>query len=397
MKRWTLGAVAGAANVALALILVGSADAHAEEAERPWLFLPVYTRGLPPPSQAAIVDPWQRAVHATVDNTKGAIAEEFSQQHSAAPTELSSQKLAELKRGLGRALRAAAFGEIANAEASLDIIRKLPTSELDALMRAPGNAQTRLDVCLNRAYMLDRCGADMLSRSQVDVCIARDEEGHLVYEQPERRPADVIEGEVKAVLHACLADFPGRELGEWMSTPFGPMLEVVQSELARESRATLVINQPPQCDVQLNGVPLGQAPLTLSPVRRGASRVQLTCAGVVGRSHHVFVAEGANTVNIDPVFDAAVVTSKSGIALQYQRSVDRDQRGQRDGEVIALALRARVVLLVVDRDAVRVEPVGDAGGTQSTTPQRIAFANGRYEAKAFAAAVKAFGTREQVQ
>ena len=370
---WVPMASCGARSTIAALhLLIMAAAARADDAPESWFFLPVY-EGPITPAPSAIVAPWQQALGSVIDNTTRSSAARFAESHSAPAENVPSAQLAELTRAVNRAERESGMFQAEAAEDALRPVRALSTGAMDVFTRSARAATALQNICLMRATRLQRCGSDQLTPEQLDWC--------LEAEQRERGSRLLVQHRVRT----CLEDFPGLAAVDWDVSEIGPTFRAARDEVDAARVASVTLGNK-DCSVQYNGMPVGRSPLTIA-ARPGAARVQLTCAGVPTRVHSVDVRAGAQTVEIDPVFDAAVVAGEAGLALRYTTATLRSARAQKDGAVIGRALRVEhVVLLLVDRNAVRLVPIGTEH--LLTASPSVAFANARYDQKALAAAAK---------
>jgi hypothetical protein len=238
--------------------------AQAEEAKRPWVFVPVARGGLPVARAAALTSAWEAAVVAqgerVVPNEEAA---EQVRAYSAEPVQLDAAARAAIERRL----RSAQAELAVQPSSPLRMLRELSDAERDAVAQSPKAASQMEAICLTQ----------------------------LEYELKSR-------GHVQEQARFCRELFPALQPGNGIYPP------EVLSELEAAPRSEVRVAAPAGCRVLLNGSEVGVAPATFSAFRVPA-RVQLVCDGVATRVHPVQLGEHTS-ISIDPGLDAMVRTDR---------------------------------------------------------------------------------------
>jgi hypothetical protein len=287
-----------------------------------WLFVPVLAA--PPPRDVAIsqlstaFEVELRAGSQNVSSNADA-ASLFETRHSGEAVKLTSDELNRLQRNIGQAARHLALGELQPAEQALESVSALSGPARDYLNRDPARARRIFDACVMTAYLYERAH----QRAQAL---------HQMFE--------------------CSRAFPGlRPDGKSYPPELREVFEQARRQLDQGPTTSLRVRaaQGQHCRVRLNGLELGTTPLDVSDARPGVVRIQVECRGdAAGRIHSLEIAAGANDVEIDPAFDAAV-HSNGALYLQYESDQERDRRVGGDLRNLQKIVGAnRTVALYVD-------------------------------------------------
>lgn len=207
------------------------------------------------------------------------VSERLEAQHSAPPVRPPEDRLASLRVELETVTRHLALGELQQAIDGMRVIEGMHHDALDFLSREAAQARKLFGTCVMTGYLLHKDGREVEGRNQLGLCAATFPGFQL---RPEVFASDVRE------LYASVI-----RLGD--QTPVWLTVDGIGGTGA--------------CEVRLNGVNVGRAPITMR-AHVSTVRVQLECGGSPGRVHQLQLAPGKNKLTIDPELEAGLDTSR---------------------------------------------------------------------------------------
>ena len=211
-----------------------------------------------------------------------------------------------------QALLSLARGDSATALTELEEVQAFSRRNLVTLNRDSARAQAVLDACLYLVRAVAESGDEIGATRQARECIRMAPSG-----TPTRgmHPPAVVELYEEAA-------------------GLGP----------NRTSALLVESEPSNCELRVNGVPIGQTPSRLTDLYPGSYQVQVECdPGAPGRVHRVEVPRGSTSVFVFDRFDRSV-RSSSLLHLRYDE-LPEPPRLARDAREVARALPASVVIV----------------------------------------------------
>ena len=236
----------------------------------------------------------------------------FEQKGSTPPATVTDMQLQRLDALTQEALRLIVVQEHARALEVLRLAQQLIGEAIAELNRTQTQTQNILDTCLYMVRALYDTGDRARAKEQARQCVRLVPRGEA---DLRKHPPEVV------------------ELHEEASRP-GP-----------EKTGSLTVDSKPQgCDVRINGVRLGQTPLTITDLYPGDYQVQAECdLGQRGRVHHVSIGAWSEKVFVDVELDRAVRTEPL-LRLLYPNKPDVE-RQVRDARAIAEVLQVSAVVL----------------------------------------------------
>lgn len=301
---------------AAGLALLGANTSGAQDA---WLLVPVAENLEGTAPTEAILAPWENNLQRVVRNHHA--AQVYEQRHSVSAPEPPHDRRDRAMATIDRALQQLALGNLDTGAATLRAITELSEIERDTLLHSEAIAQKLFDACLMRAYLLARQDNNV---------------------------------EAKHQLRTCAVTYPHFSSGQRGFAPsvHGPpqlkeSFDQVASELAQERSGTLRISSaaPKPCKAFVNGLFIGDAPVRLTGIRSTSVRVQLQCDKQLSRSHRVLVGSNETHLQVDPRFDANLLTSPL-LQLRYSDRAQREAFAAADGKAIKEALGIEHVALL---------------------------------------------------
>lgn len=309
--------------------------AHAQDR---WLFLPVVIgggdRALKSFDPAPLTGELEIELRGASQNVlpNASAGRTFEGQQSAEPVQLTNDEIKRLQKSIAQTTRHLALGELPDAERSMESVNALAGGARDFLKRDAGRARKMFDNCLMTAYLYERANKHQPALSQ---------------------------------MLECSRSFPGfKPEGRSLPNEVRRLLEEATLQSSQQPTSLRVASAGRNgCTVRLNGVDVGRTPTEITELRAGVTRVALECEnGTLGRIHSIDLKQGDNEIAIDPVLDGAV-HSQGGLWLTYTSDRERDRRAATDGQVIAKALGARVVLLFSTAGALGQDILVRPGGS----------------------------------
>jgi len=176
------------------------------------------------------------------------------------------------------------------------------------------------------------------------------------------------ESRARSVARECRRIVPRAEPSPYMHPPaVTRILEEIDALQAKQSGELRVDSTPPGCAARLNGVLLGETPVSIRDVFPGQYRVQVECdPGERGRVHVVTVGAGSAERKVDARFDATIV-SRPSLQLRYDKLADASKHRVGDARQVANEVDAgQIVLLAVDGGVMTLRRI-DARASAPTT------------------------------
>lgn len=305
MRRWALAT--------LSLVTLSSnAEALAEE---PWLILPVSSG-----EDSAWVEPTATEVDRALASAEveawplAQAATQFEVAGSAPASEVSEGEVERWVEQSSQAIRNLAEGDYAKALEQLRRAQALSRSAAEELNRQHERATRMLDTCLYMVRVLLDTGAESQAKSMVQEC------RRLV---PRMAPT------------------------EYMHPPeVRKLLGHVDASRRSKARKLEVRSEPERCTVRVNGVVVGQTPITLRDLFPGRYRVQVECEpGRRGRVHLADLTTSSTSVFVDARFDRTI-SSEPILHLDYATSDEAKEDLLGDATAVTRAVPTRNVLVV---------------------------------------------------
>lgn len=259
-------------------------------------------------------------------------------RHSSPPVRPPADHLAKLREELEAVTRHLALGELHQAIERMRAIESMQADALDFLSREAAQARKLFDACVMTGYLLHQNG--------------RIEEG-------------------KEQLRMCAASFPGFQLHKEVFTASVRQLYSEVISLSDQPVWLTVdgIGAGPECEVRLNGVNVGRAPITMR-ARPSSVRVQLECGDRPGRIHELSLSEGKHQVTVDPLLDAGLDTGSTIPYLHYATAPAR-ARVVRHLAELGAAVGAKRVLRLHGRRGVWTLALVDVAQSEMTSPVAV--------------------------
>jgi len=293
-------------------LLVGSAAAQTDNA---WLIVPSSSS-----ADADWMDPAAAATRAALVEHGAEVwsfetaAAKFEAEVSA-PAALLDQR--ERDRWLSLSLGSVddlAEGDYKRALEKLSAAQDLSRSAIEELNRDPEQARRVFDTCL---YVV-RAALATESKSRA-----------------------------RALARECRQLVPRAEPSPYMHPPeVTDLLGQIDSLQNRQTGALRLESSPTGCAARLNGVLLGETPVSIGKLFPGQYRVQVECdPSKRGRVHFVTVGAGRTERQVDSRFDDTV-ESRPSLHLRYTNIADELEHGASDAQRIAREVAAGTVVLL---------------------------------------------------
>jgi hypothetical protein len=270
-----------------------------------------------------------------------AAATRFESEASAPPTVLSAREL-EHWRSLSRAgVDELAEGNNQRALKKLNAALDISRDAIEELNRDPERARVVFDTCL---YVV--------------------------------RAVQATESEARArsVARECRQLVPRAEPSPYMHPPtVTNLLDSIDALQAKQSGELVVESEPPGCPARLNGVLLGETPVSIGELFPGEYRVQVECdPGERGRVHATTVGAGRTVRRVDTRFDEAI-RSRPALTLRYPSAAEADQHCDGDVRTIAreVGVDGAVVVSMSAPDTMELRLV-DVKPPQNARPAALA-------------------------
>jgi len=265
-----------------------------------------------------------------------AAAKRFEAEASAPPAALTEAELSRWMSLSSGAVDDLAEGDNDAALEKLNAAQNMSRDAIEELNREPERARRVFDTCLYK----------------VRAVLATESESRA-----------------RSVARECRRLVPRAEPTRYMHPPaVTKLLSEIDSLQAKQSGELRVDSTPSGCPARLNGVLLGETPVSIGDVFPGEYRVQVECRpGERGRVHFVTVGAGRASRSVDVRFDG-VVQSRPSLRLRYARSRDMAEHRVSDARSVARAVSAsNLVLVSGEGDAMMLERI-DARASQSVSP-----------------------------
>jgi hypothetical protein len=182
------------------------------------------------------------------------------------------------------------------------------------------------------------------------------------------------ESRARAVARECRQLVPRAEPSPYMHPPVvTDLLSQIDALQAKQTGELRVASSPPGCAARLNGVFLGETPVSIGDLFPGTYRVQVECDPAKrGRVHFVTVGAGRTERHVDARFDDSVA-SRSFLHLRYANAAD--EQAHRVADVLRIAdgvgASAVVAVSMFAQDTMELELIEVAAGG-STAPAALA-------------------------
>ena len=168
------------------------------------------------------------------------------------------------------------------------------------------------------------------------------------------------ESRARSVARECRQLVPRAEPSPYMHPPaVTGLLGQIDASQARQTGALRLESSPSGCSARLNGVLLGETPVSIGKLFPGQYRVQIECdPSERGRVHLVAVGAGQTERRVDSRFDD-VVESRPSLHLRYTDASDEPEHRVADALRIAKALEAGnlVLLSMPTADTMQLERI----------------------------------------
>lgn len=293
-------------------LLIGSAAAQTDSG---WLIIPSssstdadWMAPVVARARVALVD--QGAEVWSVDRA----AAKFEKEASAPPAALSER---ERERWMSLSVGAVddlAEGDYKKALEKLNPAQDLSRAAIEELNRDPEQARRVFDTCL---YV-------------VRAVLATESESRA-----------------RAVARECRQLVPRAEPSPYMHPPaVTELLSRIDALQNRQTGALRLESEPSGCAARLNGVLLGETPVSIGKLFPGQYRVQVECdPSKRGRVHFVTVGAGRTERRVDSRFDDTV-ESRPSLHLRYANIADEQEHRVADARLIAREIAAGSVVLL---------------------------------------------------
>ena len=151
------------------------------------------------------------------------------------------------------------------------------------------------------------------------------------------------------------------------------LLDQIDALQNKQTGALRLESTPSGCAARLNGVLLGETPVSIGKLFPGQYRVQVECDPAKrGRVHFVTVGAGRTERRVDSRFDDTV-ESRPSLQLRYANAAEAREHEASDARRIATEVSASSVVLLSMRaaDSMHLERV-DATSDESPRPSAVA-------------------------
>ncbi len=244
-------------------------------------------------------------------------AKRFEVEASSPPTVLSDADLKRWTSLSDRAIDDLAEGDNKSALKKLNAAQAISRESIEELNRDPERTRRVFDTCLYK----------------VRAVLATESESRA-----------------RSVARECRRLVPRAEPSPYMHPPaVTKLLGEIDALQAKQSGELRVKSIPTGCAARLNGVLLGETPVSIGDVFPGQYRVQVECDPAErGRVHVVTVGAGSAELQVDSRFDSAIL-SRPSLQLRYDRPADAAKYRVDDARQVATGVDAsQIVLLAVD-------------------------------------------------
>ena len=293
-------------------LLVSSVAAQGESR---WLVVPSHSGAEPGSLNAAVSDLRKELL--------GRGIEVWSQERAATEVELQvsapSLKLGDREVRRWRSLSDSAVNDLAegNYEQALNKLNSaqaISRNAIEELNREPESARRVLDTCL---YIVR---AELATQS---------------------------ESRARAVARECRQLVPRGEPSAQMHPPaVTDLLVRVDALQAKQTGELRVESTPSGCAARLNGLLLGETPVSIGDLFPGEYRLQVECSAEArGRVHAVTVGAGKTLRRVDWRFDEIIETRPS-LSLSYPSPSEEREHQVLDARRVATGIGADAVVLV---------------------------------------------------
>ncbi|MBW2403187.1 MAG: PEGA domain-containing protein [Deltaproteobacteria bacterium] len=268
-------------------------------------------------------------------------AARFETESSAPATTLSEHELERWMSLSSAGVNDLAEGDYKKALEQLNVAQDLSRKAIEELNREPERARRVFDTCL---YIVR---ATLATES---------------------------ESRARAVARECRRLVPRAEPSPYMHPPVvTDLLSQIDALQAKQTGELRVASSPPGCAARLNGVFLGETPVSIGDLFPGTYRVQVECVPAKrGRVHFVTVGAGRTERHVDARFDDSVA-SRSFVHLRYANAAD--EQAHRVADVLRIAdgvgASAVVAVSMSAQDTMELELIEVAAGG-STAPAALA-------------------------
>ncbi len=240
-------------------------------------------------------------------------AERFEAEASAPPTALGESELERWMSLSGDAVNDLAEGNYDEALLKLDAAQAISRKAIEELNQEPERARRVFDTCL---YM-------------VRAVLATESESRA-----------------RALARECRQLVPRAEPSPYMHPPpVTDILRRVDASQAKQTGALRLESDPSGCPARMNGVLLGETPVSMGEVFPGTYRVQVECdPSRRGRVHFVTVGAGRTERRVDARFDEVIV-SRPALRLRYATTAAEQEHRIADSRRVAEEVRVDAVVL----------------------------------------------------
>ena len=220
--------------------------------------------------------------------------------------------------------------------------------------------------------------AQSLSRSAIEELNREREQARRVFDTCLYVVRAVLATESKsrarAVARECRQLVPRSEPSPYMHPPeVTDLLDQIDALQNKQTGALRLESTPSGCAARLNGVLLGETPVSIGKLFPGQYRVQVECDPAKrGRVHFVTVGAGRTERRVDSRFDDTV-ESRPSLQLRYANAAEAREHEASDARRIATEVSASSVVLLSMRaaDSMHLERV-DATSDESPRPSAVA-------------------------
>lgn len=255
-------------------------------------------------------------------------AQRFEEEGSAPSVGLSAAELERWESLSGGAVNDLAEGDYQKALEKLNAAQDISRASIEELNRDPERARRVFDTCL---YVVR---ATLATES---------------------------ESRARSVARECRRLVPRAEPSPYMHPPaVTDLLDQIDALQAKQSGELRLDSIPSGCPARLNGVLLGETPVSIGDVFPGEYRVQVECdPSARGRVHFVTVGAGRAERRVDARFDT-VVRSRPSPQLRYPTPADAARHARADARTVAREVKAGSVVLLSMKDGAldleRIDP-----------------------------------------
>lgn len=246
-------------------------------------------------------------------------AERFESEASAPATALSDEDLQQWLALSNGAVDDLAEGELEKALGKLEGAQTRSRAAIEELNRDPQRARKVFDTCLYtvRAVL-----------------------------------ATESESRARSVARECRQLVPRAEPSPYMHPPaVTELLSQIDALQSRQTGALRVESTPSQCPARLNGVLLGETPVSIDDLFPGTYRVQVECDPTErGRVHFVTIGAGRIERRVDARFDEAI-ESRPVLHLRYDDRPDSTARRWADADRVGREVGSRTVVVASETGA----------------------------------------------